>query len=159
MKGDPQVIGLLNDLLSMELTAVHQYALHSRMCEDWGYERLFKKLHAEVRDELGHAERLMERILYLEGAPDVQRLGPVTVGASVHEHLTADHALEKGAVAAYNRGIEGCRKAGDNGSADLLEDLLEETEEHVHWLESQLTLVSQVGLGGYLAEQLKGEDA
>ncbi len=159
MKGDPQVIGLLNDVLTVELTATHQYMLHARMCENWGYERLFKKIHDESRDELNHADELIERILYLEGMPNVQRLGNVGAGSSVHEHLKMDYELEKGAVTGLNRGIELSRKLGDNGTAELLEDLLEDTEEHAHWLESQLTLVEQVGLENYLAEQLKGGSA
>jgi bacterioferritin len=159
MKGDPQVVDLLNELLAVELTAVHQYMLHARMCENWGYERLFKKLHDESRDELNHADDLVERILYLDGAPNVQRLGNVIAGATVLEQLTADHELERGAATAYNRGIERCRKVGDNGSAELLEDLLEGTEEHVHWLETQLTAIRQVGIENYLAEQLKAESS
>jgi bacterioferritin len=156
MKGDPQVLALLNDLLAGELTATHQYMLHARMCENWGYERLFHKIHDESRDELGHADRLIERVLYLEGDPDVQRLGKVAPGTTVPEQLSLDYDLEKGVVTALNRGIELCRKAGDNGTAELLEDLLEATEEHAHWLESQLTLIRQVGVQNYLAEQLKG---
>jgi bacterioferritin len=157
MKGDPGVIDALNELLSVELTAVHQYMLHARMCENWGYERLWKKIHEESREELEHADHLIERILYLEGAPNLQKLGGVQPGASVHEQLRLDFDLEKGAAAALNRAIETCLKAGDNGSAELLEHLLEDTEEHAHWLESQLTLVEQVGLAPYLAEQLKSD--
>lgn len=156
MQGDPQVIGLLNELLSAELTAVHQYVLHARMCQNWGYERLYEKIRDESRDELNHAEELMERILYLDGSPDVQKLGKVAPGASVHEQLKLDHALEQGVRDALNRGIELCRKAGDNGTAELLEHLLEETEGHHHWLEKQLSAVEQIGLQSYLAEQLKG---
>ena len=155
MKGDPGVIGLLNQLLSGELTAVHQYMLHARICENWGYQRLFKKIHEESREELAHADHLIERIIYLEGAPDVQRLGNVNPGKSVDEQFRFDLALETGVVAALNKGIEQCRRLGDNGSAELLEDLLEDTEEHANWLESQLTLIEQVGLQQYLAEQLK----
>jgi bacterioferritin len=155
MKGDPGVISLLNQLLSNELTAVHQYMLHARICENWGYQRLFKKIHEESREELEHADRLIERILYLEGAPDVQRVGNVAPGKSVDDQLRLDLALETGVVGALNKGIEQCRRAGDNGSADLLEELLEDTEEHANWLESQLTLVEQVGLQQYLAEQVK----
>jgi bacterioferritin len=156
MKGDPQVIDLLNDLLTVELTAVHQYVLHARICENWGYERLFKKIHDESRDELNHADELVERILFLEGAPNLQRLGTVSPGTSVHDQLKLDYDLEKGAVAALNRGMELAMKLGDNGTAELLEHLLEETEEHAHWLEKQLTLIQQVGIENYLAEQLKG---
>ena len=156
MKGDPSVIDLLNELLAVELTAVHQYMLHARMCENWGYERLFKKIHDESREELEHADHLLERILYLEGLPNVQKLETVVPGSSVQEQLQSDYELEKGAVAVLNRGIEQCLRIGDNGSAELLEDLLQDTEEHAHWLESQLTLVAQVGLPQYLAEQIKG---
>ena len=159
MKGDPKVLALLNELLSGELTAVHQYMLHARMCENWGYQRLFKKIHDESRDELNHADELIERLLYLDGAPDVQKLGKVAPGASVQEQLKLDLALEKGVRDALNRGIEVCRKAGDNGSAELLEHILEETEDHHHWLETQLAAIEQIGIQNYLSEQLKGESA
>jgi bacterioferritin len=155
MKGDPQIIDLLNELLAGELTAVHQYMLHARMCEDWGYERLFHKIHEESRDELNHADELIERILYLEGAPDVQRLGKISPGTSVHEQLQLDLALESGVVTALNRGIALATKLGDNGTHELLEDLLEATEEHAHWLEKQLAAIAQIGIANYLAEQLK----
>ena len=155
MTGDPKVLDLLNQLLAVELTAVHQYMLHARMCEDWGYERLWKKIHEESREELEHADRLVERILYLDGAPDVQRMGAIAPGASVLEQFRLDLQLEKGAIAALNDGIRLCMEAGDNGSAELLEDLLEDTEEHAHWLESQLTVMDQAGVAQYLAEQIK----
>ena len=155
MKGDQGVIDLLNELLAVELTAVHQYMLHARMCENWGYERLFKKIHEESREELEHADQLVERILYLDGRPDVQRVGDVTPGASVEEQFRADLALETGAVTALNRGIEQCRRAGDNGTEDLLEGILEDTEDHAHWLETQLVAIGQIGLPQYLAEQIK----
>jgi bacterioferritin len=159
MKGDPQVLGLLNELLTGELTAVHQYMLHARMCQNWGYDRLFKKIHEESNDELQHADELIERILYLDGAPDVQKLGSVAPGKSVHEQLKLDHALERGVRDALNRGIELCRKKGDNGSAELLEHLLEATEGHHHWLEKQLAAIEQIGIQNYLAEQLKSDGA
>jgi bacterioferritin len=157
MKGDQGVIDSLNELLAVELTAVHQYMLHARMCEDWGYERLFKKIHEESREELEHADRLVERILFLEGKPDVSRVGAVTPGANVEAQFRADLALETGAAGTYNRAIAKARAAGDNGTAELLEKILADTEEHTHWLESQLTLVGQVGLAQYLAEQIKAQ--
>ena len=157
MKGDPAVIRLLNDLLAVEFTAVHQYMLHARMCENWGYERLFKKIHEESREELEHADHLVERILYLEGRPNVQQVGKVTAGESVEGQFRADLQIESGAIVALNRGIPLCMKAGDNGTAELLESILEDTEEHAHWLESQLTIIRQVGLPQYLAEQIKPE--
>jgi bacterioferritin len=159
MKGDAKVLGLLNELLSGELTAVHQYMLHARMCQNWGYDRLFKKIHDESRDELNHADKLIERILYLDGAPEVQKLGKVAPGASVHEQLKLDHALEKGVRDALNRGIPLCQKAGDNGSAELLEHILEDTEGHHYWLEKQLAAIEQIGIQNYLSEQLKAESA
>jgi len=155
MKGDPAIIGLLNQLLAVELTAVHQYMLHARMCENWGYERLFKKVHDEWHEEAEHADHLVERILYLEGEPNVRQVHAITPGASVEEQFRADLALETGAVSTLNRGIELCRKNGDNGTAELLEHLLTDTEEHAHWLEKQLTAIRQMGLPQYLAEQLK----
>jgi bacterioferritin len=159
MKGDSAVLGVLNELLHGELTAVHQYMLHARMCEDWGYDRLFAKIHEESREELEHADHVIERILYLDGAPDVQKLGSVTPGKNVPEQLRADYELEKSVVAALNRGIKVARSAADNGTAELLEHMLEDTEEHANWLETQLTAIDQIGVERYLAEQLKKQSA
>ncbi len=158
MKGDAAVIDLLNEVLTNELTAVNQYFLHARMCENWGYERLWKKLRAESIDEMKDADELIERVLYLEGLPNVQRLGKVAVGESVPEMLKLDLELEKNAIGALNRGIELCRKASDNGTAELLERILEGEEEHANWIEAQLALLEQVGVAAYLAEQIKEKD-
>ena len=158
MKGIQKIIDLLNDVLTNELTAVNQYFLHARMCENWGYERLWHKVKAESIDEMKHADRVIERILYLEGLPNVQRLGKVNIGQTVEEQLKVDLALEQHAIPVLNRGIETCRAEGDNGSAELLEDILEDEEEHLNWLEAQLTLVAQAGLQNYLAEQIKHHD-
>jgi bacterioferritin len=158
MKGDATVIGLLNEVLTNELTAVNQYFLHARMVENWGYERLYKKFRGESIDEMKDADDLIERILYLEGLPNVQRLGKVSVGENVPEMLKLDLELERNAIGVLNRGIEQCRKVGDNGSAELLEDILEGEEEHANWLEAQLTLVDQVGVAAYLAEQIKEKE-
>jgi len=158
MKGDPGVIQVLNEVLANELTSVNQYFLHARMCENWGYERLWKKVRAESIDEMKHADELIERILYLEGLPNLQKLGKVNVGETVPEQLQLDLAVEKAAVQVLNRGIQLCRDAGDNGSAELLEVLLEDEEEHANWLEAQLALVDQVGLQNYLAQQVKGDE-
>jgi bacterioferritin len=157
MKGSKKVIDLLNDVLTNELTAINQYFLHARMCENWGYERLWHKVRAESIDEMKHADEIIERILYLEGVPNVQRLGTIKVGQTVDEQLKLDLALEATAIPVLNRGIELCRAEGDNGTADLLEDLLEDEEEHANWLEAQLTLIKQAGLENYLAEQIKKE--
>ena len=155
MKGDPAVIDLLNEVLTNELTAVSQYFLHARMVENWGYDRLFKKFRAESIDEMKDADELIERVLYLEGLPNVQRYNKVNVGESVPEMLALDLEVEKNAIGALNRGIQLCRDKGDNGSAELLEDILVGEEEHADWLEAQLTAIDQVGAQNYLAEQLK----
>jgi bacterioferritin len=155
MQGDPGVIQLLNELLQLELTAVHQYLLHAETMGNWGYERLHDKIGEEVGDELGHARQLTARILFLEGAPNLQNLGTVHPGRSVEEMFRLDLDVERTANEALNRAMERCRAAGDNGTAELLEDMLEDTEEHRHWLESQLALIGQVGLQNYLSEQLK----
>ncbi len=157
MKGNPQIIELLNEVLTNELTAVNQYFLHARICENWGYERLWKKVRAESIDEMKHADEVIERVLYLEGMPNVQRLGKVNIGETVPEQLRLDLELERKALGVLNAGIESCRKTGDNGSAELLEHILEDEEEHANWLEAQLSLIDQVGLQNYLAQQVKGE--
>jgi bacterioferritin len=157
MKGSQKVIDLLNDVLTNELTAISQYFLHARICENWGYERLWHKVRAESIDEMKHADEIIERILYLEGLPNLQKLGTIAVGQTVDEQLKLDLALEQAAIPVLNKGIELCRAEGDNGTADLLEDVLEDEEEHANWLEAQLSLVAQVGLQNYLAEQVKDE--
>jgi bacterioferritin len=155
MKGDSRIIDLLNEVLTNELTAINQYFLHSRICDNWGYERLFKRFRDESIDEMKDADSLIDRILYLEGLPNMQRLGKVNVGENVPEMLRLDLDLERAAIGVLNRGIEMGRQAGDNGSADLLEDILEGEEEHANWLEGQLTAIDQMGVQSYLAEQLK----
>ena len=154
MKGDPKIIDLLNEVLTNELTAINQYFLHARICENWGYERLWHKVREESIDEMKHADQVIERILYLEGLPNLQRLGKVNVGERVDEQLRLDLELERAAIPAVNRGIELCRAEGDNGSAQILEHLLGDEEEHANWLEAQLTLIAQVGLQNYLSEQI-----
>jgi bacterioferritin len=158
MKGDPAIIDLLNEVLTNELTAVNQYFLHARMVENWGYDRLYRKFREESIGEMKDADDIIERVLYLEGLPNLQRLGKVNVGENVPEMFRLDLDLERHAIGVLNRGIEQCRRAGDNGSADLLEDILEGEEEHANWIEAQLTALEQVGVGPYLAEQIKGKD-
>jgi len=155
MKGHDDVITLLNEVLTAELTAVNQYFIHARMCENWGYERLWKKLREESIGEMRHADQLIARILYLEGVPNVQRLGKVNVGQTVPEQLRLDLDLERAAVTALNNGIERCRSLGDNGSRDLLEDILVSEESHIDWIEAQLELIRQAGEANYLAQQIK----
>ncbi len=155
MKGDRAVLDLLNEVLTNELTAVNQYFLHARMVENWGYERLWKKFRAESIGEMKDADALIERILYLEGLPNLQKLAKVNIGENVPEMFRLDLDLERNAIGVLNRGIALCRDKGDAGSAELLEDVLEGEEEHASWLAAQLTLVEQVGVAPYLAEQVQ----
>ena len=156
MKGHDQVIQLLNDVLTAELTAINQYWIHARMCENWGYARLWDKVRAESLGEMKHADRLVERILYLEGVPNLQKLGKVNVGQTVKEQFRLDLEVEKAAIKALNAGIETSRSLGDNGTRELLESILEGEEEHANWLEAQLTLIDQVGEANYPAQQITG---
>jgi len=158
MKGDAKVIALLNDVLTNELTAINQYFLHARMCQNWGYERLWKKVRDESIDEMKHADKVIARILYLDGLPNLQKLGKLEIGETVAEQLKSDLALEKRAIPVLNAGIELCRSKGDNGTAELLEEILVDEEEHADWLEAQMTLVEQVGIQNYLAQQMKEEE-
>ena len=155
MKGDKGVIELLNDVLTAELTAVNQYFVDAKMCENWGYQRLAEKVKADSIDEMKDAEALIERILYLEGVPNLQRLGTVKVGETVVEKLKLALALESDAIARLNKGIAQCVKSGDNGSRELLEKILLGEEEHADWLEAQLELVKQMGEPHYLAQQVR----
>ncbi len=152
--GDPKVIELLNDVLSAELAAISQYFLHAEMCQDWGYGRLYQKVRSESLDEMKHAEKVIERILYLNGLPNVRSVGDILIGQTVPEQFEADLALEHRAVARLNDSIKACRDAGDNGTRELLENILEDEEEHTDWLEAQLELIGQVGLENYLAQQI-----
>jgi bacterioferritin len=154
MKGNKQVIDCLNDVLTGELTAINQYFIHGRMCENWGYQRLWKKLREESISEMKHADELIKRILYLEGVPNVQKLGQVMVGQTVMEQFKVDLALEHAALKRLNDGVELCRTTGDTGSRELLEHILVSEEEHTDWLESQLELVGQVGEANYLSQQI-----
>ena len=157
MRGHEQVITLLNDVLTAELTAINQYFIHARMCENWGYERLWKKLREESIGEMRDADRLIARILYLEGVPNVQRLGKVNVGQTVPEQFNLDLEVERGAIQRLNDGIELARSLGDNGSRELLEDILKGEEDHANWIEAQLNLIAQMGEANYLAQQIKKE--
>jgi len=159
MKGSDQVVSLLNEVLTAELTAINQYFIHARMCENWGYARLWKKVREESIGEMRYADRLIARILYLESVPNVQRLGKVNVGQTVPEQLRLDLDLEREAVRALNAGIEVCRSLGDNGSRELLEDILKSEEDHINWIEAQLELLRQVGDAQYLAQQIKESES
>lgn len=157
MKGDPRVIEVLNGVLTSELTAINQYFVHGEMCENWGYARLHHVIRKHSIGEMRHAEELIERVLFLEGIPNVQRLGKINIGESVEEILKSDYALELEALPRLNEGIELCRELGDNNSRHLLEEILHEEEDHVDWLEAQMSLVEQVGVQNYLAQQINDE--
>ena len=157
MQGDPQVLEALNEVLTAELTAINQYFILAKMCADWGYQRLAKKKREESIEEMKDADAVIERILYLDGVPNMQRMNPVRVGEDPIEQHQLDLALEVDAVARYNRAIALAREKGDNGTRALLERILQSEEHSVDWLESQLHVVAQIGKERYLAEQL-GDD-
>jgi bacterioferritin len=156
MKGHAKVLEILNDLLTNELTSVNQYFVHAKMCENWGYHRLSSKVREESIDEMKHADRLISRILYLDGVPNLQRLNKINVGQTVHEQLRLDLDLEKGAIQFLQTGIETVRSLGDYGTFELMTEILVSEEEHADWLESQLSLIDQVGLENYLSQQIRG---
>jgi bacterioferritin len=154
MKGDTKVIELLNAILTNELTAINQYFAHAKMCQHWGYTALGNKMRAESIDEMRHAEQLMDRILYLEGIPNLQRLGKVRVGETVPEQFSVDLALEVEAVGFLNDGIVACAEAKDNGSLELVKSILVSEEAHIDWIEEQQSLIENIGLQNYLAKQV-----
>jgi bacterioferritin len=155
MKGSRKVVDVLNDVLSAELVGINQYFLHAKMCKNWGFQRIAEVDYHESIDEMKHANELVERILFLEGLPNLQKLGRVRVGQTVPEQLALDLTLEVEAVRRLNAGIAICTAEGDNTSRDLLEDILESEEKHLDWLETQLALIKQLGEKAYLAEQLR----
>ena len=155
MQSTPSIIELLNAVLTAELTAINQYFVHSKMCANWGYERLAKRFYDESIGEMKDAEELVERILYLEGIPNLQRLGSVLVGEIVPEQFRLDLELERNAIARLNEGIAQCRDEGDNGTRQLLEEILEGEEKHADWLETQIHALGDLGEAHYLAQQLR----
>lgn len=155
MKGNDAIIDLLNDVLTAELTAVNQYFVDAKMCQNWGYARLAAHMRADSIDEMRDADALIERILYLEGVPNLQRLGSVRVGETVPEKLALALQVETEAIDRLNRGIAVCTEAGDNGSRELLEKILSGEEEHADWIEAQLELIRQVSEAHYLAQQVR----
>jgi bacterioferritin len=155
MQGNAEVIEILNEVLTAELTAINQYFIDAKMCQNWGYEKIGEKFRHESIDEMKDAEALIERILYLDGVPNLQRLGTVRVGEDVPEKLQLALDVEKEAIARLTRGIELCYSSSDHGSRDLLEKILEGEEEHADWLETQLALVASLGEPLYLAQQVE----
>lgn len=158
MDGDRDIIGLLNEQLTAELTAINQYFLHAKMQENWGFTRLARHTRAESFDEMRHAERLTDRILFLDGLPNYQRLGPLRIGQSVPEQLHADLAVEIEAVERLRPGIELMRSRGDVTSARIFEDILADEEEHVDYLETELELLEKLGEGLYLQRYAEPPD-
>lgn len=154
MKGDAKIIEVLNEVLTAELTAINQYFIHARMMKNWGFARLAEYERKESIDEMKHAQQVMDRVLFLEGIPNMQRYFKINVGETVPEQLQADLELEYEAVKRLNAGIKVCRDLGDNGTAELLEEILCSEEEHIDWIETQVGLVKQLGATAYLAEQL-----
>lgn len=155
MKGNDEIVELLNEVLTAELTAVNQYFVDAKMMANWGYERLGAKFREESIDEMKDADVLIDRILFLDGIPNLQRLGTVRVGETVAEKLQLGLDLELEAIERLNRGVAQCVKSGDNGSRELLETILTGEEEHADWLETQLKLIRQVGEAHYLAQQIR----
>jgi bacterioferritin len=158
MKGDPKVIDALNWALTVELTAINQYFCQAKMCKNWGFHKLAAKHYHESMGEMKHAEMLIDRILFLEGVPEIARYDVIKVGTDVKEQFENDLKLEMKGVNHYNKTIKLCTDLGDNGSRELIEPILVESEEHVDWLETQLGLIEAVGLQNYLTEQM-GEEA
>jgi len=154
MKGHEEVINVLNEVLTSELTAINQYFIHSKMCDDWGFIKLAAKKREESLEEMKHADIIISRILFLEGVPNMQRYFPVKVGENAIEQHRLDLQVEYDAVKRLNAGITLCRDKGDNGTRELLEMILQQEEEGIDWLEAQLHLVEVVGRERYLTEQM-----
>lgn len=154
MKGNDQVLAVLNDLLADELTAVNQYMVHAGMCANWGYAKLHEAIEKRAIEEMKHAEKLIDRILFLEGVPIVSNLRPMKIGDQVEAQLRNDHDSELGAIKAYNDGIRLAADLGDNGSRELMESILQDEERHTDWLEAQLDQIAHMGIQNYLVEQV-----
>jgi bacterioferritin len=154
MRGDDEIIEILNEVLTAELTAINQYFVHSKMCANWGYDRLADHIREESIDEMKHADVLIDRILFFDGVPNMQRLFPLHVGETVAEQFESDLNVEYTAVERLKRGIALCQDKADHGTRELFEHILVAEEEHIDWLETQQETIRQIGLENYLAQQL-----
>ena len=157
MKGNKQVIDALNDVLAGELTSINQYFLHARTLDNWGYKALGAKVYKESIEEMHHAQKIIDRVLFLEGLPNVQKLNKINIGQTVPEQFQSDLVLEKDGWERLKNGIKLCLSVEDHVSRELFEEILKDTEEHIDWLETQLGLIKQLGQEHYLAHQMKGE--
>jgi bacterioferritin len=158
MQGNPQVLEALNRALTVELTAINQYFCQAKMCKNWGYLKLAAKHYEESMGEMKHAEKLIDRILFLEGTPEIARYDVIRVGTNIKEQFENDLKLEMSGVSHYNFTVDLCTKLKDNGTRELIAPILVESEEHVDWLETQLGLIEAIGLQNYLAEQMGAEE-
>jgi bacterioferritin len=158
MQGNKQVIDVLNQVLRKELTGINQYFMHAKMCDNWGYERLHKLIREESIEEMRHADKIIERILFLEGTPNVSSYDKIQVGSTVKQQLENDLGLEMAALAILRPGIKTCLEVSDDASRELLEDILVDEEKHVDWIEAQLHQIEEVGYQNYLAQQINEED-
>jgi len=154
MQGDPRIIDLLNQVLRKELTGINQYFIHSRMCKNWGYAVLAKHGYDESIDEMKHADKIIERVLFLDGVPNLSDYDPILIGADVRQQLANDLSLEMAALRVLRPGVQLCLEAGDHASRELLEHIVEDEEHHVDWIEAQLHKIQEVGYQGYLAQQI-----
>jgi bacterioferritin len=159
VKGDAKVLAVLQESLKAELTAINQYFLHAEMCENWGYKKLADYTRKESIDEMKHAEKLMERILYLDGTPNMSDYFKINIGPNVEQQFKNDLQVEYDAVKRLNDGINICNSVNDGGSRELVEHILQDEEEHIDWLEAQLHAISEMGIQNYLSQQLKKEES
>ena len=154
MQGDPEIIEALNDVLTAELTAINQYFIHHKMCENWGYKVLSAKKYEESIEEMKHAEEVIDRILYLDGVPEIGRYDVIRVGKTPQEQIENNMALEIKGVTTYNEAIQLCLDVKDSGSRELMERMVVESEESIDWAEAQLDLIKMMGIENYLAQQV-----
>ena len=154
MQGDPRIIDVLNQVLRKELTGINQYFIHSRMCKNWGYAVLAKHAYDESIDEMKHADKIIERILFLDGVPNLSDYDPIRVGPDVRQQLAGDLGLEMAALQVLRPAVALCLEVGDHATRELLEHIVEDEEQHVDWIEAQLHKINEVGYQGYLAQQI-----